>query len=163
MWWLFVSEALLHSWTSPFDFQISVSQSDGRRGNIQQQTRWAKVVKTSKSSEQQLDFGISKLTVGLLWLYGSQTHEHALAASASDICFHSSHSHLSPSSPSTLPPADCQSFTLPTNSAFDWRGCVMSNENNSRSSSEAQTSIYPHSINKSDLDLFIIVLLCFLS
>lgn len=103
MWWLFVSEALLHSWTSPFDFQTSVSQSDGRRGNIQQQTRWAKVVKTSKSSEQQLDFGISKLTVGLLWLYGSQTHEHALAASASDICFHSSHSHLSPSSPSTLP------------------------------------------------------------
>lgn len=175
MWWLFVWEALLHSWTSPFGFQTSVSQSNGRRGNTQQETRWTKLVKTNKSSEQQLDFGISKLTVGPFWRYGSQTHMHAfirmhtLAASASDICFHSAHSHPSPSSHS-LPSADwkaaCQSFTLLTNCAFDWRGCVRGIENNFMlvewSPGAGPSSIYPHSMNKSHLDLFIIVLLCFL-
>lgn len=142
MWWLFVSEALLHSWTSPFGFQTSVSQSNGRRGNTRQETRWTELVKTNKSSEQQLDFGISKLTVGLLWLCGSQTHMHAfvhmhtLAASASDICFHLAHSHPSPSSHSTLTLSLLLTEKQPAKAshsrqtAFDRRGCMRGIENN---------------------------------
>ncbi len=119
--------------------------------------------KTSAGSEQQLDFGILKLTVGLLWLYGSQAHIRGGIRMHTwqrvSLTFGSTQLALISASPVTRKlsfspllltekPA-CQSFTLPTNCLWlesnltAWGGF----KTTSRSISETTTRAHQASIN----------------